>query len=103
MNNVQEFFLLGDQGITANLYCNFTYPYCVICSIFAVTFGSPSICNFMDSRNTNVKLNINNVQEFFLLGDPKITANLYCNFTYPNCGICSIFAVTFGLHATQTF
>ena len=30
------FFMLGDPEVTANLYCNFAYPYwegCVICSI----------------------------------------------------------------------
>ena len=40
------FDILGDPEVTANLYCNFAYPYwegCVICSIlFAVTSGSPS-------------------------------------------------------------
>ena len=36
---------LGDPEVTANLYCNFAYPYwevSVICSIFSVTSGSPS-------------------------------------------------------------
>ena len=37
---------MGDPEITANLYCNFAYPYwegCVIYSKFAITSGSPSI------------------------------------------------------------
>ena len=32
-----SFELLGDPEVTANLYCNFAYPYwegCVICSIY---------------------------------------------------------------------
>ena len=32
-----EQFLLGDPEATANLYCEFTYPYwagCVICSLY---------------------------------------------------------------------
>ena len=38
--------VLGDPEVTANLYCNFAYLYregCVICNIFAVTSGSPSM------------------------------------------------------------
>ena len=33
--------LLGDPEVTANLYCNFAYPYwegCVICSIYLQNF-----------------------------------------------------------------
>ena len=33
----RELYVLGDQEVTANLYCNFAYLYwegCVICSIY---------------------------------------------------------------------
>ena len=37
--------VLGDPEVTAYLYCNFAYPYCLrdLQYIFAVTSGSPSI------------------------------------------------------------
>jgi len=35
--NIMYVCILGDPEVTANLYCNFTYPYwegCVICSTY---------------------------------------------------------------------
>ena len=47
-NEIITPYVLGEQEVTANLYCNFADPNnwegCVICSIYLrVTTGSPSM------------------------------------------------------------